>query len=66
MNSIIRKPYVLSASIGSVIAMPDENTTLYSIIQEADDKMYEIKKTRKNARKSEKIEGLHTNNEPKL
>ena len=66
MNSIIRKPYVLSASIGSVIAMPDEHTTLYSIIQEADDKMYEIKKARKKARKSEKIEGLQPDNEPKV
>ncbi len=56
MNSIIRKPYTLSASIGSIIVTPDENTTLYSIIQEADDKMYEIKKARKMARKSEKIE----------
>ncbi len=56
MNAIIRKPYVLSASIGSVITLPDEHTTLYSIIQEADDKMYEIKKARKKARKSEKVE----------
>ncbi|MBR4626566.1 MAG: GGDEF domain-containing protein [Ruminococcus sp.] len=55
MNSIIRKPYTLSASVGSIIVAPDENTTLYGIIQEADDKMYEIKKARKMARKSEKI-----------
>ena len=55
MNSIIRKPYTLSASVGSIIVAPDENTTLYSIIQEADDKMYEIKKARKKARQSEKI-----------
>ncbi|MBE6863551.1 MAG: diguanylate cyclase [Ruminococcus flavefaciens] len=57
MNSIIKKPYTLSASIGSIIVTPDTNTTLYSIIQEADDKMYEIKKAKKAARKSEKISG---------
>ena len=57
MNSIIKKPYTLSASIGSIIVTPDANTTLYSIIQEADDKMYEIKKAKKVARKSEKISG---------
>lgn len=55
MNSLIKKPYTLSASIGSIIMVPDENTTLYSIIQEADDKMYTIKKEKKAARKSEKI-----------
>lgn len=55
MNSIIRKPYTLSASVGSIIVTPDKDTTLFSIIQEADDKMYEIKKARKMARKSEKI-----------
>jgi diguanylate cyclase (GGDEF)-like protein len=55
MNTLIRKPYTLSASIGSIITVPAENTTLFSLIQEADDRMYEIKKEHKLARKSEKI-----------
>ena len=55
INSIIKKPYTLSASVGSIITVPEEGDTLYGIIKQADDKMYEIKKTKKNARKSEKI-----------
>jgi diguanylate cyclase (GGDEF)-like protein len=56
MNKLIRKPYTLSASIGSVVVTPEEGSTLYGIIQEADDKMYEIKKARKKARQSEKVQ----------
>ncbi|MDE6671882.1 MAG: GGDEF domain-containing protein [Ruminococcus sp.] len=51
MNNIIRKPYTLSASVGSVIVTADENTTLYSVIKQADEKMYDIKKVRKNSRR---------------
>ncbi len=50
MNAIIKKPYTLSASIGSVVAVAKDSTTLYSIIQQADEKMYEVKKQRKNSR----------------
>lgn len=50
MNSIIKKPYVLSASVGSIVIDPDENTTIYNIIRLADEKMYEIKKKKKNSR----------------
>ncbi|MBD5160231.1 MAG: diguanylate cyclase, partial [Ruminococcus sp.] len=45
------KPYTLSASVGSVIVTADENTTLYSVIKQADEKMYDIKKVRKNSRR---------------
>lgn len=55
INKIIKKPYTLSASVGSIIGVPGPNDTLYSMIQQADDKMYNIKKNKKNARKSEKI-----------
>lgn len=55
INSIIKKPYTLSASVGSIVLIPGENDTLYRLIQQADDKMYEIKKKKHNARKSEKI-----------
>ncbi len=55
INNLITKPYVISASIGSILTLANENDTLYSIIKMADDKMYEIKKAKKAARKSEKI-----------
>lgn len=51
MNNIIRKPYTLSASVGSVIVDTDENITLYSVIKQADEKMYDVKKARKNSRR---------------
>ena len=56
INTIIQKPYTLSASIGSIVSEAKETDTLYSFIKMADDKMYEVKKKRKNARKSEKKE----------
>lgn len=54
INAIIKKPYTLSASVGSVLAVPSDSDTLYSLIKQADDKMYEIKKKKKNSRRSEK------------
>lgn len=50
INNIIKKPYTLSASIGSIIVTADENITLYNIITQADEKMYEVKKQRKSSR----------------
>jgi len=47
MNRIIKKPYRLSASIGNAVENADSSTTLFDIIQRADDKMYELKKTRR-------------------
>lgn len=55
INAIIKKPYTLSASVGSILSVPGDNDTLYSLIKQADDKMYEVKKKKHNARKSEKI-----------
>ncbi len=55
MNRIINKPYKLSASLGSVIESLKEGDTLYSLIKEADDRMYEIKRQKKKNRKSEKV-----------
>lgn len=54
MNRIINKPYKLSASVGSIVRSLADGDTLYSIIKQADDKMYEIKKQKKKARKTEK------------
>lgn len=56
INAIIQKPYELSASIGSIVSTARADDTLYSLIKLADEKMYEVKKMRKNARKSEKAE----------
>ena len=55
MNRIINKPYKLSASLGSIIESLKEGDTLYSLIKEADDRMYEIKRQKKKNRKSEKV-----------
>ncbi|MCM1316466.1 MAG: GGDEF domain-containing protein [Prevotella sp.] len=51
INNIIKKPYTLSASVGSVIVTTNEDTTLYSVIKQADEKMYDVKKERKNSRR---------------
>lgn len=51
MNAIIKKPYTLSASVGSVIVTADENVTLYSVIKQADEKMYDIKRQHHNSRR---------------
>lgn len=53
INHIVKKPYPISASFGSYVTVPDSNTTLYGIITVADERMYEIKKKRKNSRSYE-------------
>ena len=53
INAIIQKPYTLSASIGSIVIVPQNSDTLHSIINQADNKMYEIKKQKKTTRKNE-------------
>lgn len=50
INTIICKPYTLSASVGSIIKVPEEDETLYSLIKQADALMYEVKKAKKNSR----------------
>ena len=55
LNKLVQKPYTISASIGSVITVVEKDDTLFSIIKMADDKMYEVKKAKKSARKSEKV-----------
>lgn len=49
-NSIVTKPYKISASIGSVIEKVDSNYTLFKIVKMADEVMYEVKKNKKNSR----------------
>lgn len=55
INSLVRRPYTISASVGSVIKELSSGDSLYKIIEHADEKMYEIKKQKKMARASEKI-----------
>lgn len=55
LNKLLQKPYVISASIGSIVTVAKPDDTLYSIVKLADDKMYEVKKAKKKARKSERI-----------
>lgn len=50
INQIINKPYKISASLGSYIAKVGEEDTLYRIIKQADELMYEVKKKKKNSR----------------
>lgn len=45
-----QKPYEIAASIGTIIAPASEDVAILDIIQQADDKMYDIKKARKAAR----------------
>ncbi len=51
INQIINKPYRISASLGSYIAKVGEEDTLYRIIKQADELMYEVKKKKKNSRR---------------
>lgn len=50
INQIINKPYKISASLGSHIAKVSGEDTLYRIIKQADELMYEVKKKKKNSR----------------
>lgn len=49
-NSIVTKPYKISASIGSVVEKVDSSYTLFRIVKMADEVMYEVKKKKKNSR----------------
>lgn len=47
MNRKLDKPYKLSASLGYITTVPKETDTLLDLIQQADEKMYEVKKENK-------------------
>lgn len=51
INQIINKPYKISASLGSYTVKVSEEDTLYKIIKQADELMYEVKKNKKNSRR---------------
>ena len=46
------------------MTVPGKDDTLYSMIQQADDKMYEIKKLKKNTRRSEQLRKEVSSPEP--
>lgn len=50
INRLIRKPYKLEASIGTVVTTASPDTTLFTLITQADEMMYEKKKRKKNSR----------------
>ena len=50
INDIIKKPYSISASLGSYVTTVGSGDTLYRIIKQADELMYEVKKKKKNSR----------------
>lgn len=50
INRLIRKPYKLEASIGTVVTTASPDTTLFNLITQADEMMYEKKKRKKNSR----------------
>lgn len=49
-NSIVTKPYTISASVGSVVQKLNGSHTLFRIVKMADELMYEVKKHKKNSR----------------
>ena len=55
INRNVKKPYKISASIGSIISSEEDNDTIYDVIDRADDKMYATKKEKKKARLSEAL-----------
>ncbi|MDD7517558.1 GGDEF domain-containing protein [Ruminococcus flavefaciens] len=50
MNKVIRKPYSLDASIGTIVTDVDAGSTLFNLITKADEIMYEKKKRKKTSR----------------
>ena len=50
INRIIRKPYKISASIGSVVTEATADVTLFNLITQADELMYENKKRKRTSR----------------
>ena len=50
INRIIRKPYKISASIGSIVTDATADVTLFNLITQADEIMYENKKRKRTSR----------------
>lgn len=50
MNRLINKPYELDASIGTIVTEVNADTTLFNLITQADEIMYEEKKRKRTSR----------------
>ena len=50
INSIIKKPYTIPASIGTIVSDIKENVTLFNLITQADEIMYNNKKRKRTSR----------------
>ncbi|WP_303789907.1 GGDEF domain-containing protein [Ruminococcus flavefaciens] len=50
INSIIKKPYKITASIGTIVSDVDDSITLFNLITKADEIMYEKKKRKRTSR----------------
>ncbi len=50
VNAALQKPYEVEASIGTIITGADDNTSIFSLITQADSVMYEKKKRKKTSR----------------
>ena len=50
INSIIKKPYSIAASIGTIVTEVEDDKTLFNLITQADTIMYEKKKRKKTSR----------------
>lgn len=50
LNDSCQKPYEFSASVGAVTATPKKDGSLFDLIQQADVKMYEVKRQKKAGR----------------
>jgi diguanylate cyclase (GGDEF)-like protein len=54
-NSTLNKPYTISASLGSVVTVAQNTDTIYNLVEQADNKMYESKKHKKMSRRYEPV-----------
>ena len=50
INNIIKKPYSIAASIGTIVTEVEDDKTLFNLITQADTIMYEKKKRKKTSR----------------
>lgn len=54
-NNSLNKPYTISASLGSIVTVAQNTDTIYNLVEQADNKMYESKKHKKMSRRYEPV-----------
>jgi diguanylate cyclase (GGDEF)-like protein len=50
INTIVKKPYTIAASIGTIVSEIQDNVTLFNLITQADEIMYANKKRKRTSR----------------